>query len=260
MKLYYSLQKPYLSPSLGRIWEGLDLTKPEGAVWVEEERDADFIFNPVVNYQDFKNVKLDSRHVLFQLCYLTAGGSPFEWAEIWSKVGLIVSYLDLPWEYLLMPLGYDPAKFYPEQLPKKYKAMTTGYVDGPGAEYIKAVWEAFGDVIHVGHDFKFGKGYHNASKLSDNQLRALYSSSEYIVSLRDVEGFELPLIEGAACGAIPVALDLPCYKKWFYDTAQFVSRDNLVEDLRNLLPGSPPDVRGFEWANVMKPLWRTLWT
>lgn len=262
MKLFYTPAKPYLSHSFQRVWEGLDLTKPAGSVWVDKMDDADFIFAPVVNWDDVQTSPVDKRWVILQFCFLTAGGTITEWQNLWRKAKVVMSYLNLPFApYLRVPLGYDHRIFYPMNLEHKYRAITTGYVDGLGAEYIKDVWRAFGNIMHVGANFALGEGYHHTEKISDTQLRVLYNSADYVVSLRDVEGFELPLLEGAACGAVPVALDLECYKRWYSDTALFVRPTHVLEDLQRIAAGPVPGVqlsRLFEWDITMLDLWRNL--
>lgn len=270
MKIYYSAKEPYLSQAFRRLKEGLVLTLPEGVELVNNEDQADLRIRPVVNWKDFNEP--DERDVCWQLCYITAGADPdwiLEtrhrtsvqwWQERWGKCHAVVSYLALPTDYIRMPLGFDPNVFYPDpDVKKKYRAVTTGYVDGPGAEFITDVWKAFGNIMHVGKDFKLGEGYHNTERISDNQLRSIYQASEYVVSLRDIEGFELPLVEAAACGALPVALDLECYRKWFSPTTLFVRPDHVLEDLKEIARQPAnfyPSVKRFEWTNVMKDFWK----
>lgn len=259
MKLWYSAKKPYLSQAFRRIEEGLKLTAPSYVEWVENEHESDFNIRPIINWKDFQEPA--PKDVCLQLCYITAGQTPEWWMERWAVCKLVASYLYLPTDYLAMPLGYDPQVFFSANIPKKYRAITTGYVDGPGNEFIKVVWEAFGNVLHLGADLKLGKGYNHAEKISDSQLRAAYQASEYVVSLRDVEGFELPIIEGAACGALPVALDLPCYRRWFPATTLFVRPDHLLEDLQRIAQEPAihvPSVKRFEWKYVMKEFWERL--
>lgn len=260
MKIYYTAREPYLSQAFRRLKEGLVLTLPEGVELVDNEEQADLRIRPIINWKDFESP--DERDVCWQLCYLTAGQTPEWWQERWEKSRAVVSYLNLPTDYLRMPLGFDPNVFYPDsQRPKLYRAVTTGYMDGPGAEFIKDVWRAFGNIMHIGANFDLGEGYHHAERISDNQLRTIYQSSEYVVSLRDVEGFELPLIEGAACGALPVALDLECYRKWFKPTTLFVRPDHVLEDLKEIAKQPAnyyPSVKQFEWTNVMKNFWKEI--
>lgn len=256
MRIFYSAKKPYLSHAFQRIEEGLKLTAPPNVQFVDKEEESDINIRPIVNWRDFDQPS--EKDICLQLCYLTAGQDPDWWIERWGRCRMVASYLDLPYNYLQMPLGYDPNVFYPSDKPKVYRALTTGYVDGPGGEVIEDVWKAFGNVIHIGKDFKLGKGYHNAEKVSDNQMRSLYQASEYTVSLRYIEGFELPVIEGAACGSLPVAFDLPCYTKWFKPFTLFVRPDHIPEDLRRIAQEPAmhvPSVTKFKWENVMKEFW-----
>lgn len=259
MKLWYSAKKPYLSHAFQRLEEALHLTAPEGVTFVETEAESDLNIRPIVNWVDFQEPS--SKDVCWQLCYLTAGQTPEWWQERWRVCHAVISYLDLPTRYLQMPLGYDPNVFFMGNGMKKYRAITTGYVDGPGAEFISDVWRAFGNVLHIGANLALGEGYNHTERISDSQLRSAYQASEYVVSLRDVEGFELPIIEGAACGALPVALDLPCYRRWFPATTLFVRPTHVLEDLKRIAeqPANySPAVGRFEWSNVMKDFWKEI--
>lgn len=252
-----------MSNALRRIEDGIRATMPDSYVWVTSEREADVIIAPVVDIKDATGV--NNRTVLMQLCYLTGAADVHAWRNVWAKAGMVVSYLKLPMaDYLRMPLGFDPKIFYPRpEQPKLYRAAVTGYVDWEdGGEVIAGVYRAFKNIIHVGKNFNLGTGYTHAEGVSDMQMAAIYAASEYVVSIRAIEGFELPIIEGAACGCTPVALDLECYRQWFSGYALFVDEDYIEEGLQEINNNSrkrvPRDMTIFHWDKVMQPFWHRI--
>ena len=120
------------------------------------------------------------------------------------------------------------------------------------------MYDALGYISHVGANMRYGPGYVHYENVPDETMAWLYSSSKLSVGLRRIEGFELPIIEGAACGAVPVAFDLECYRHWFNDIAIFIDHEGDVErQLSNIrLDGDySPDLSAFEQDNAWKPFW-----
>lgn len=265
MNIFCKITKPYMSNALRRIEDGIRATMPDSYVWVTSEREADVIIAPVVDIKDATGV--NNRTVLMQLCYLTGAADVHAWRNVWAKAGIVASYLKLPLtDYIRMPLGFDPNLFYPRpEQPKLYRAVVTGYVDWEdGGEVIAGVHQAFGNVIHVGKNFNLGAGYAHAEGVSDHQMAAIYASADYVVALRAVEGFELPLIEGAACGATPIALDLECYRHWFTGYALFVDPDYIEQGLSEINTSNiklmQRDMTPFNWEKVMRSFWHEIET
>jgi glycosyltransferase involved in cell wall biosynthesis len=266
MKIYYRATKPYLSRAFQRIEDGIKQTLPNGFELTSKQIEADLCICPIVSIKDAQNVPINS--VIWQLCYLTAGGEESIWKSIWSDALLVLSYLDLPFEhYVRMPLGYDPMTFNttgrnPES---KYDVVVTGYVDeGQGGEVISRLCKHFGKVMHIGGNLRLrDTNYYNAEGISDSQLAQIYRSSRFVAGMRLKEGFELPIIEGAACGAKPIALDMECYRHWFEKIAVLIDPDNLDNDLSILSDvqwyGDHSElVKRFTWDKVMKKFWNTL--
>lgn len=258
MKLFYAATKPYLSNAFLRIEQGLRLTAPPGITFVNNSQEADFVILPVVGENDAKNLVPD-KTILWQLVYELAGGKEI-WKPVWEKSKLVISYLDLPTDYLSMPLGYDPKIFYYKQQARHYPAVVTGFVDGYPAEEISSVWKTFHRIAHIGKDFNLGNGYKNFHNLTDEQVADLYRDSIYVGAMRHKEGFELPALEGYACGCTPIMLDLPCYRKWFEGVANFVDPNNVMEGLSKvrLMPRDEEFLERFTWQKVMEPLWKAL--
>lgn len=263
--IHYLAHKPYLSRAFNRIEEGIKLTLPKSAK-MNGYDDADLVIIPVVDAFD---VDLAQDAILFQLCYDTTSEGLDYWEYVWDKARLVVSYYDLPipenlkWKFVRMPLGFDPNMFYMPRQPlpfKRYEAVVTGFVDGPGGEVISDVWRAFGNIAHVGEDFKLGPGYNHFVNVPDDKMRELYQQSRYVIALRYVEGFELPIIEGMACGAQPVIFDMECYTHWFGDVAYKIDPEgDIVQQLRDL--PDPKEISlderlQFSWQVVMQDFWR----
>lgn len=263
MKIYYRVSKPYQSNALRRIEEGIQQTLPPGFVLVPNQEEADLCICPVVSIHDAQGMPENS--IIFQLCYETAGGSRTNWEEIWSQSLMVVSYLKLPIDwYLRMPLGYDPALFNTQGRPQisKYDIVVTGYVDEQeGGEVISRLTKHFNRVMHIGKNLALRTlGYFHAENISDNQLAEIYRQSKFVAGMRMVEGFELPIIEGAACGAKPITLDMECYLYWFEDIAFFADPEHLDEDLgvlSNLVYNDRfiQNVQAFTWDKVMTEFW-----
>lgn len=266
MKLYYRATKPYMSHAFRRIEEGIKLTLPNGFVLVSKQEEADLCICPIVSINDTKNIPPNS--IIWQLCYLTAGGDEQNWRYVWNDALLVLSYLDLPYDYYVrMSLGYDSTLFNTNgrsPIPK-YDVVVTGYVDeNNGGEIISRLCKHFGKVMHIGKNFRLRtSGYLNTENVSDTQLAEIYRSSRFVSGMRLIEGFELPIIEGAACGAKPIALDLECYRHWFEDIAIFVDPEHIDDDLVaiphiNWYGNFSEKVKQFTWDTVMKEFWNTL--
>lgn len=255
--------------TLWRVREQIKATAPEWVEIVENEHDADVQIVLAIGASGIPERVAAMPTIILQLCYKTAhGGSVEFWDDIWSKSLMVGSYFDLKApNFVRFPMGYDPEVFYrPEnEVKKKYGAIVFGDVDGD--EEISSVVRAFGTVAHIsGTDLGFGPGYVNYNNIPDNRLRQIYHRSKYCIGLRRTEGFEMPIVEGAACGCIPITFDLECYRHWFNDFAWFISPD---EDVTNQLKwinsadvGHVPDmkhVRKFEQNTAWKPFWDKLY-
>ena len=113
---------------------------------------------------------------------------------------------------------------------------------------------------------EMGPGYISYHNIPDERLRLIYSQSKYCIGMRHVEGFEMPIIEGAACGCIPITLDLECYRHWYEELpALFIDPTLDVEEqlrnIKNLDLGIVPDmsnVQRFEQDNAWAPFWAKL--
>lgn len=254
--------------TLWRVRKQMNATAPD---WVsftknEHEADAHVIFG--IGASGIVPLVEQMPTILLQLCYKTTEMPANWWGKIWDKCMLVGSYYDLDLDapnFVRFPMGYDPKVFYRDAgIPRRYDAIVFGEMDGP--EEIKSVCRAFDVVAHIGSDMGLGPGYISYNNIPDERLRSIYAQSRYCIGMRHVEGFEMPVIEGAACGCTPIVLDLPCYRDWFERLpALFVTPDHDIEEqLRNIneldLGIVPPieNVRAFEQDTAWAPFWAKL--
>jgi len=182
----------------------------------------------------------------------------WKWGQLdWSKIELFHT----PW-------GFEPETFYYNGESKDILCLMTGYISE--TEGLEAVWqaahEAGGGVVHVGGSIGLDNrpGYKRYEGVSDQQIRELYSRSLYVNAIRAHHGFELCGIEGAACNAQPIYLDLPCYRYWFDDIGLFVPPERVWDGLRMVFSRRPrisgllEKVRRFEWGGVAPKIWEQI--
>lgn len=78
--------------------------------------------------------------------------------------------------------------------------------------------------------------------VSDETLAALYTGATVVVNPSLAEGFGLPAVEAAACGAALVLSDLPAHRETLGDAARFFAPGDaheLAEQLASLLADQP---------------------
>lgn len=170
------------------------------------------------------------------------------------------------------PWGYDPELFYYEAQPKKYTILTTGYSVEQEAidSVVTACHKMSCSVVHVGYVSR----YHSPSptftqftNVSDAQLRSLYNQARFVSGLRREGGFELPILEGYACGAQPVTFNHMASRRYFKDFAILVPnvpRDELTPKLMEVLKPktaiTPQKevLQRFQWGTIMRDVWNHL--
>ena len=183
---------------------------------------------------------------------------------------LTISHIDLSQfgvqDYLRTAYGFDMHTFYKMNYHRNFGILTTGWIDGP--EIIGPCHEAAAQLpksaIHIGPPGTGGNKQGNvtfAFNISDDELREFYNRSQFVAGMRDKNGFELPVIEGAACGCRPICLDREGYRHWFSDFAVFT--DGTPEDMANKMSQYEPltaaelkAVHQFEWSHIRKFWWR----
>ena len=97
-----------------------------------------------------------------------------------------------------------------------------------------------------------------------------FSQCQFVSGLRRIEGFELPVLEGALCGARPIVFDQPHYKHWFKDFAVFIgegSREEVIDSLESVfrigaIPVSENEKalirERFNWYKIIRGFWERI--
>lgn len=288
--------KVYLSPTgtysraMVRVANALEHYKPSWVEIVKSPRRADLLILHVIS-QDaigFTNSILNSgkRCAIIQYCLKTAGGDISLWQNLWQSVDLVWSYytldLDIDTFYYYAPLGLDN-EFgrHPGQRHRERAIITTGYVSGPGAEAIEEVWQAARHcditTYHIGprnvtgiKNQSLASGVRFCHNIPDSSLATLYSRVQWVSGLRYIEGFELPALEGLACGARPLLFDQSDLRQWYVNHAIYLPElcgDSLVESLIGVMSKDPTPVTDierreilntFDWSKICKSFWRHL--
>lgn len=248
--------------TLWRVREQLKATAPDDITFVKDERDADAQVIFAIGASGVAKSVKSMPTILLQLCFKTTEMPKEWWEKLWEECLFVGSYFNLEApNFVRFPMGYDPKLFYRDgSTERRYDAIVFGDLDGQ--EEIVSVCEAFETVAHVGADFNLGVGYVNYRQILDSRLRQIYTQSKYCIGLRKVEGFEMPIIEGAACGCIPITFDLECYRHWFDGMAMFLDPNDdakkqmvIINEMNlGVVPGAGA-IACFQQDIAWKPFW-----
>lgn len=268
-----------------RMQRALEAHVPSGSRSVSSVESADVVVLYVIGRDaiDYARdlVRNGKQYIAVQCCLHTAGGTIDEWREFWAHARLTWSYYDLASHverFYHAPLGVDMV-FRDERgwrnESRLYTAVTTGYVDGAGAEAIREAWDALGRLglagFHIGPSSTLQPpppGWRSAEGITDRDLAQRLTDARYVCALRHVEGFELPAAEGIACGARPILFDQPTLRNWYGDWALYVPEcrgTDLVEHLVAIFDAQPRPVTvderraalsRFEWSSIARGFWQ----
>lgn len=249
----------------------------------------------------------EQRYAVMQYCLRsTQRPNTRAWLEIWRRAACVWSYYDLAGElaadglpapgtpitgngpgdleqyvvdqaaerFYIAPLGADPEIFMPlPTVGERYGILTSGYVAESEcvAECTEAAARAGRRVFHLGPRLECHRGAEHVDGglgISDVELARAYSRSDFVAGMRRCEGFEMPAAEGLLCGARPLMLDRPHYRRWFEPWAVFVPEvappelTDAVEAVlrRGVEPITPRDIRAaqrrFNWQPLVEEFWR----
>lgn len=275
LKVYAEVLPPTLGRGIHRINREMRKAAPPGTVFVTDHRKADIQILDVIGTGSFEYLRLPDSYALLQYCYLTTETQdPEYWVPIFQGAKVVMSYYDLyaltgsiDFDFYRAPLGVDGKVFKPdEQKQRTYLIFTSGYE--PAGEPIKECYDAatrlgYG-VIHLGPHLDYGRGFMAINDINDATLAGLYSQCWYASGMRFGEGFELPVLEGLACGARPICFDTPGFRYWFNDHAVFVpecSGAELTSHLINVFSCRPTPISAHERAEVLDKFnWTTIFT
>lgn len=134
----------------------------------------------------------------------------------------------------MIPLGADPSIFYNEDRHREYLVHTHGFdVRAESIEFVHRACKSHNQKqCHIGSDFdtlnddsigELDESYIDIfTNITDDEMRTRYNLSRFVAGLRLIEGFEMPVVEGAMCGCRPLVYDLPCYTRWFSEFATLI--------------------------------------
>lgn len=289
-----------LSRAMTRVAAALAAHLPTGATVAQTRDDADLVLLHTVGFPDTAALANElllrgQRYAIAQYC-LRSTQERFTgaWQSVWAAADLVWSYYDLDAacaadgvemdprvNFYMSPLGLDrdfAQCAVPPGAPRPIDVMTSGYVSTAQ----EAIWEfalaadRLGRrVTHVGPGTIQGmprrpRGWSSVLGVTDHSLAGLYAQAKWVSGLRWCEGFEMPCIEGLACGARPVVFDRPDMRQWYDGHAVFVPElptEALVDALVAVLETQPEPVgaaelqavrRRFAWAEVAGGFWQAL--
>lgn len=274
-----------------RIANALTRYKSENVTIVGTIAEADTVVLYVIGadtQQTVADLKLvNKKYIIVQCCLKGTALSIPSWVEIWKSASLVWSYYDLS-EYGLdnfyhAPLGIDDV-FKPEvgdvlDSERDIAIVSSGFMAYPSEaieEVANAALRLGQRVVHVGP--KHISGMNSRSEKSweavqpdDRELAKIYSRSRFVSGLRFMEGFEMPVIEGLSCGAIPIVFDRPETRQWFSDFSYLIPECS-GRELEDILVGimntsvssnwyhSPNAIETarngvFNWKNIVEGFW-----
>lgn len=303
LRVYTRPEPSTLSRAMYRVADALERHAPASVEVVRDVRLADLqVLHVIGAGADERWVKCESgEFVAIQYCLdgaSSASGANVAcrrdaYSPLWDRARAVWSYYDLAESlngtpFLLAPLGVDPPfadTVHDETMrdeevgPRDIGVMTSGYVTGSGAEAIEEVTLAAQRVgltqRHLGPREVQGmtrrpEGWHAVTGIGDMGLAQLYRRTAWVSGLRHLEGFELPVIEGAVCGARPIVFDRPDMRRWYDGLARFVpesSGEALVEALVALFEKGPEPLsleerrevaRRFAWGPIVEKFWEVV--
>lgn len=277
-----------------RVANALTRYRPADVEIVEREADADLLVLHVIGLEAV-DYRPHQRCAVIQYCLnTTQPGDSEPWHPLWERAALVWSYYDLhrrtcfPFgrNFYHAPIGIDPVFRAParEERLRDITILTSGYVNGRGQEAIQEPHVACqlvpgATAMHLGpipegltRPFKFNYRY----DLGDSEVAALYHRCKWVAGLRFVEGFELGVVEGLACGARPIVFDRPDNRYWFEGHAVFVPEnyddrgfdsEELTYRLADIIGRDPAPVTAeerrevlarFHWPTILDGFWRAV--
>lgn len=282
-----------LSLAMSRVAYHLAVNAPDCVDVVSNEDDADVVVLHVIGYPEtvehIEHLRARGQeYIINQYCLRsTQRPSTFHWIPLWCDAKLVWSYYDLAeairedfkpgsaalsyeaGNFYIAPLGADSAAFKLRAGVRPYQILTSGYVaESEGVkEAVNAVERFGGQMLHLGPDLKLSPVVTWRMDISDQELAELYGYSRYVAGLRRCEGFELPAAEGLLCGARPIMFDVPHYRMWFEEHADFVKEgtfEEVSDALLSLFHRKPKPVTQaernyaaglFSWPSIVQGFW-----
>jgi len=178
-------------------------------------------------------------------------------------------FVNYPCQLIEVPWGYEPETFYVTNTPKRFTILTTGYVASSEAidAVFKACYSTMTSMVHVGGKLDpcwVTPTFTRFENQTDDQLRELYNQARFVSGMRREPSYEMPIIEGYACGAQPICFKHAATERYFKDFAIFVPNKDvetltqeLMEIFRRPIEVQPKTeiLERFYWRNIMDKVW-----
>lgn len=270
-----------MSQAMFRVSRALALNAPADISIVTDRYKADFEVAHVIGLDALTYKPTQAKK--FAVIQYCGGSFPGEtWAPLWERSAFVWSYYDLTTKvpegvpFYHAPLGVDGHQFDVVPSPRTVGILTSGYVTGPGAEAIEeavlAAQQLGLPAYHLGpvpvlasdqsQKMVVRPNLTILHGIPDSELARAYSQCLWVSGLRHDEGFEMPVIEGLACGARPIVFDRPEMRHWYGKHAVFVPECHggfLIELLLEVMRTPPVPVSPAERATVLKTFnWQTI--
>ncbi len=286
MKIYLETFK--LDNAMARISEALIKYLPAGNTITKDPNEADLVV--IFAYGHLRKMRWHTnrlitkgkKYAVIQLSVRsTSNPNTADWLPLWEKAQTTWSYYDLygmckedgndpKFNFYFAPLGVDSEIF--KETPSKKTFIIAGTGTGRGwnkeckNEICYAASKINRPIFHLGTG-EDDKQITYSNGMDDRELAKNYSKCEFVSGLHLTEGFELPVLEGLLCGARPVCFDIPCYKHWFNNIAEFVpsKRSDVVNNLTKLFERGAKPVsddekefvkRNFDWKTICEGFWK----
>jgi glycosyltransferase involved in cell wall biosynthesis len=288
LKAFVKCVPETLGIGLHRVARALALYAPPEIEIVDNKTDADIVVIHVIGHGSMQgwDLRPDQKQAMIQYCLKTTEDArPEAWSRHWTRSCAIWSYYDLQdycakrnalpppddaWKFYHAPLGVDGTVFKPSMPARKLFAFgTSGYI--AETEGVRECYEAASsfkrDMFHLGPRLGLGQGVCYIHGITDREVAEFWSQCSYVAGMRRIEGFELPALEGLACGSRPVVFDAPHYRHWFGEHAEYVpeaDHDTVVDALKSLLskpvrPVTPAErthaLGIFDWKKLVTGFW-----
>ncbi len=274
MKVYVAPPEG-MSRAMTRVETALTGHLPFGHHVVSTAEQADLEVLHVIGYKDTVRAvetaqKAGRRYAVIQYCLKsTSRPNVQDWRALWDGATAVWSYYALGHPHAFYaPLGIDTA-FHRLPDPKGARPtllLATGYVAASEClqECADAVSDRRGRMVHIGHLLKLGDHVTTYLDIPDTDLAIHYQQARFVAGLRRVEGFELPVYEGLACGARPIVFDAPHYRQWLGEHALYIPEDDSVADsvaacLQTYAPVTSDEMRWvkekFSWKPIIEGFW-----
>lgn len=286
MKIY--LQPDTYSRGILRVCDALVQYMPEGMELVQSPWEADFEIIHAFGRHDAieRRVSLLRRKkkpyaVVQYALRSTIHPNTNDWMYIWKHANLVWSYYDLfrladedgahgEFNFFHSPLGVDPLIFKETPRDRRFiiGACSQHALAEGARECAFAAKRVQKPMFFLGHELRRGSDVVCCQNIDDEQVANYWSQCQYVSGLRRIEGFELPVIEGAMCGARPIVFDQPHYRKWFDEFAIFIPetpRDQVIDNLEHIFRGNYSTINEndkmlirerFNWEKIIKAFWR----